>query len=167
MEGEWLTYREAAERLGSTAEAIRYRAMRGKWPRRRGNDGRARIQLPDDPNPVRTPSAQPVRTPSEPRADPALLHALEAHNATLKADVERLEAQLAAAEARTTTAEARLEKQAAEFAERFAQHSADMAAERAQTEKALVEFSALAERLAALAEERAKPWWRRLRLRAV
>jgi hypothetical protein len=40
-------------------------------------------------------------------------------------------------------------------------------AERAQTEKALVEFSALAERLAALAEERAKPWWRRLRLRAV
>ena len=105
------------------------------------------------------PQANPVRTPS--------LHALEAHNATLKADVERLEAQLAAAEARTTTAEARLEKQAAEFAERFAQHSADMAAERAQTEKALVEFSALAERLAALAEERAKPWWRRLRLRAV
>jgi hypothetical protein len=28
-------------------------------------------------------------------------------------------------------------------------------------------FSAFAERLAALAEERAKPWWRRIILRAV
>jgi len=43
MDGAWLTYREAAERLGSTAEAIRYRAMRGRWPRQRGNDGRARV----------------------------------------------------------------------------------------------------------------------------
>jgi hypothetical protein len=30
MEGAWLTYREAAERVGSTAEAVRYRALRGK-----------------------------------------------------------------------------------------------------------------------------------------
>ena len=41
------------------------------------------------------------RTANERTVDPALLHALEAHNATLKADVERLEALLAAAEART------------------------------------------------------------------
>jgi hypothetical protein len=54
-EGGWLTYREAAERLNSTAEAVRYRAIRGRWPRMRGNDGRARIQLPDQPNPERTP----------------------------------------------------------------------------------------------------------------
>jgi hypothetical protein len=26
MDSDWLTYREAAERLGSTAEAVRYRA---------------------------------------------------------------------------------------------------------------------------------------------
>ena len=57
MEGAWLTYREAAERLSSTPEAIRYRAIRGKWPRTRGNDGRARVQIPEEPNPVRTPSA--------------------------------------------------------------------------------------------------------------
>jgi hypothetical protein len=145
MGDEWLTYREGAERIGSTPEAVRYRAMRGKWQRRRGNDGRARIQLPDDPNPVRTPSAQPVRTPSEPRADLALLHALEAHNATLKADVERLEAQLAAAEARD------------------AQHVAQLAAEQAKTEKAIEAFSALAQRLEAMAAQHAiKPWWQRL-----
>jgi hypothetical protein len=35
-------------------------------------------------------------------------------------------------------------------------------AEQAQTEKAIAAFSALAERLDALAAERAKPWWRRL-----
>jgi hypothetical protein len=162
MGDEWLTYREAAERIGSTPEAVRYRALRGKWQRRRGNDGRARVQLPDDPNPVRTPSAQAVRTPSEPRADLALIETLKAQIIGLQAHVETLKAQLAASEARTTTAEARLDKQAAEFAERFTQHSFDIAAERAQTEKAIAEFSALAERLAALAEERSRPWWRRL-----
>jgi hypothetical protein len=58
MDGDWLTYAEAAEQLGSTAEAIRYRAMRGRWPRQRGNDGRARVQLPDaPPKEVRTASA--------------------------------------------------------------------------------------------------------------
>jgi hypothetical protein len=40
---------------------------------------------------------------------------------------------------------------------RYAQHSADIAAERAQTEKAIAEFSALAERLAALAEKAVPP----------
>jgi hypothetical protein len=53
---EWLTYREAAAALGlpSPSAAI-YRAMRGRWPKRLGNDGLARIQLPEHTNPVRTP----------------------------------------------------------------------------------------------------------------
>ena len=34
--------------------------------------------------------------------------------------------------------------------------------ERAQTEKAIAAFSALADRLDQLAAERARPWWRRL-----
>ena len=55
------------------------------------------------------------------------------------------------AEARLTAADAR-----------DAQHVADLAAERAQTERTIAAFSALAERLDALAAERAKPWWRRL-----
>jgi hypothetical protein len=40
---ERLTYRELGERLGVTAEVIRYRALRGKRPRRRGNGGRGRL----------------------------------------------------------------------------------------------------------------------------
>ena len=148
MEGDWLTYREAAERLGSTAEAVRYRALRGNWPRLRGNDGRARVQIPDD--------AHPVRTPSEPRSDhPALVETLKAQVSDLQAHIETLKGQLAAAEART-------KKQATEFAERDTEHLAMLTAEQAKTEKAIAAFAALAERLDALAAERARPWWRRL-----
>jgi chromosome segregation ATPase len=75
------------------------------------------------------------------------VRALEAHNATLKADVERLEAQL--------------EKQAADFAARDAERL-DLTAERAKTEKAIAAFAQLAERLDALAMERSRPWWRRV-----
>jgi hypothetical protein len=149
MEGDWLTYAEAAERLNATPEAVRQKAIRGRWQRTIGNDKRARIRLPDGwTNPVRTPSGHPnktdVRTPSEPRPNAQFIMALEAHVATLKE-------QLAAAEARLTAADAR-----------DAQHVADLAAERAQTDRAIAAFGALAERLDALAEERARPWWRRL-----
>jgi hypothetical protein len=50
----------------------------------------------------------------------------------------------------------------AEFAARDAQHAADLAGERALTEKAIAAFSALAERIDAFAAGRTKPWWRRL-----
>ena len=51
----------------------------------------------------------------------------------------------------------------AEFAACDAQHAAELKAEQAQTEKAIAAFAALAERLDALAAERAKPsWWRRM-----
>jgi hypothetical protein len=43
-----------------------------------------------------------------------------------------------------------------------AQHTADLKAEQAKTEKAIAAFASLAERLDALAAERARPWWRRL-----
>lgn len=46
----WLTYAEAGERLGLSAEAVRVRAARGKWPRMRANTGRTLVQVPADPN---------------------------------------------------------------------------------------------------------------------
>jgi hypothetical protein len=180
MDGDWLSYREAAERLGSTAEAVRYRALRGKWPRRRGNDGKARIQLPEHPNPVRTPSAQPVRTPSEPSANGVLIKALGEHVQTLKEQLAAAEARidkqaedlvaydaayasgLTAERAKVEAERAKAERLIADFAARDAQQVADLAAERARTEKAIAAFAALADRLDALAAERARPWWRRL-----
>jgi hypothetical protein len=142
MEGDWLTYAEAAERLNATPEAVRQKAIRGRWRRTIGNDKRARICLPDGwLNPVRTPSERPnkpgVRTPSIQASDAQLIKALEAHVATLKEQLSAAEARLAASDA-------------------------SLAAEQAKTEKAIAAFAALAERLDALAADRTKPWWRRL-----
>lgn len=48
MSGDWLTYTEAATRLGIKPESVKKRAIRRGWPRQAGNDGLARIRLPDD-----------------------------------------------------------------------------------------------------------------------
>ena len=92
---------------------------------------------PDSPG-----TLHPVSPPDK------LIKALEAHVATLKE-------QLAAAEAR-------IDKQADDLAEYDRAYAADLAAERAQTAKAIAAFASLADRLDAMAAERAKPWWRRL-----
>jgi hypothetical protein len=142
MAEDWFTYAEAAERLNTTPEAVRQKAIRGRWQRTIGNDKRALVRLPDArPNPVRTPSARPnkpaVRTPSLQASDGQLIKALEAH-------VETLKQQLGAAEARLAASDVAL------------------AAERSQTEKAIAAFSAVEALLDTLAAERARPWWRRL-----
>src|SRR5208337_1102390 len=88
MEGEWLTYEQAAERLNVSPEAVRQKAIRGRWQRTIGNDRRALIRLPDGwPNGVRTvserPNKRPVRTPFERMSDALLIKTLEAHVETL------------------------------------------------------------------------------------
>ena len=178
MSGEWLTYREAAGRLGSNVEAVRQRAIRCRWPRTVGNDKRARIQIPEGlPIPARDGNDRASRKGDEGAHDRPLIKALEAH-------VETLKEQLAAAEARidkqaddlvaydtayadglaAERAKVEAERAKAErvIAQRDAQHAADLAGERARTEKAIAAFASLADRLDALAAERAKPWWRRL-----
>jgi hypothetical protein len=190
MEGDWLTYAAAAERLNTTPEAVRQKAIRGRWRRTIGNDKRALVRLPDGwSNPVRTPSERPnkpdVRTPSEPRTDTQLIKALEAHVETLKAQLAAAEARidkqaedlvaydaayaagLAAERAKVEAERAKVEAERAKVeaerakAERVvAEFGTTLKAEQAQTEKAIAAFSALAERLDALA--RPRPWWRRL-----
>ena len=83
MDGQWLTYAEAAARLGVSIEAVRQRAIRNKWARMLGNDKRARVCLPDEPYPSQTPVIRP--------SDQALTDALKAHVETLKADIEGAE----------------------------------------------------------------------------
>jgi Sigma-70, region 4 len=128
-DGQWMTYAEVAERLGVSLEAVRQRAIRNKWARMVGNDKRARIRLPDEPYPTQTTAVR--------ASDQALIDALREHNATLKADVERLEAQLRIEADRLAAAEARSEKLVADFAVRDARAAGDLAAERAKTEKAI------------------------------
>ena len=197
--GAWLTYQEAGDRLGVSPEAARAKAARRRWRRQIGNDGLARVRIPEDERAagdrqVTTRSCEagdraliarssPARKP----VDQALVTALESHIKSLQGENEALREQFAAAEARAG-------KQAAEFAARDAERLAMLAAEQAKTahgiaaledhnatlkadverldadlahereraDKAIGAFAALAERLDALAAARARPWWRRL-----
>jgi len=166
-----------AEALKITPESANRLARRRRWPRVPGNDGKARVSVPEDALVRRdSPPASPLDAPPDSPLDSPqgkLIKALEAH-------VETLKAQLAAAEVRIdkqaddlvaydaayatglAAERAKAERVIAEFAARDAQHAADLAGERARTEKAIAAFASLADRLDALAAERARPWWRRL-----
>jgi hypothetical protein len=61
MDVGWLTYEEVAVRLGVTPRAARARAFRARWPKLKGNDGRARVRLPDEPcAPARNTTVRPT-----------------------------------------------------------------------------------------------------------
>ena len=154
-----LTYAELARALKITPESANRLARRKRWPRVRGNDGKTRISVPEEmlARPVSPPDSPSDRPPVSPGDSPPdkLIKALEAHVATLKE-------QLAAAEARIDKQADDLVAYDAAYAAGLAAERAKVEAERARTEKAIAAFASLAERLDAMAAERAKPWWRRL-----
>jgi hypothetical protein len=119
LTGEWFTYRQAAELLSVSTEAVRQRAKRGRWQKTLGNDKRTRIRPPEGWNDIVRVSddrALRARVVDERALANQVIRALEAH-------VETLKTQLAAAEQRA-------EKQAAEFAARETRHAADLSVER-------------------------------------
>ena len=139
MSGEWLTYRELGVRLGVSVEAARRRALRARWTRQSRNDGKARVLLPHDYEIERRPDCAPDVRPdaSVTNGLATLAHALESYIKTLQADNDALKQDLPAARA-------------------------DLTAEQARTTQAIGAFSALAERLEAMAEAKRSPWWQRL-----
>jgi hypothetical protein len=175
-----LTYAEMAEALKITPESANRLARRKRWQRAKGNDGRTRVAVPEEAL-VRQDSPPVSPTDSQMDSPPdKLIKALEAHVETLKAQLSAAEARidkqaddlvaydtayaagLTAERAKVEAERAKAERVIAEFAARDAQHVADLAAERATTERAIAAFASLADRLDALAAERARPWWRRL-----
>jgi chromosome segregation ATPase len=48
MAGDWLTYAQAGERFGLSADAVRMRAHRLGWRVQPGNDGRTLVLVPED-----------------------------------------------------------------------------------------------------------------------
>jgi len=98
MPEQWLTYSELAEKLGTTPEAARAKANRGRWQRQLGNDGKARVLVDLDAPTVRartsarTPIAHPDAQSTEPTAIQVAMAALEAHVITLKDQVAKAEA---------------------------------------------------------------------------
>ena len=194
-----LTYVELAEALKITPASANKLARRKRWPRVPGNDGKARVSVPDEAlvRPDSPPGVSADSPPDSPWDSPPvsppdkLIKALEAHVETLKAQLAaaearigkqaddlvaydaayaaglaaeraKVEAERAKAERALAAAESRAEKQASDFTAREAQQAADLEAERARADKALSAFASLADRLDALAAERARPWWRRL-----
>lgn len=170
---EWLTYSVAAERLGISPEAVRQKAIRAKWSKRMGNDGRAEVRVDVDElraaTPPRSQTELPNELPSDARpmperapidylADGRTLDALDAHIETLK------------------TMFAKAEHAAERERERTAEERARADVERARADALAVELTMLraagAEQTASfeqhLAELRAlvdglnRPWWKRL-----
>jgi hypothetical protein len=149
METSWLTYREAADALGlPSPAAAKLRAKRGRWPKRQGNDGLVRVQIPEGTTPHRphidpvSPKADdPVSIPDRPRFDAALQALREQLTAAGERET-RLATQLASAEARADAA------------------MTDVGHERARADRAIAAFESLAQRLEAIAAAK-RPSWRR------
>src|SRR5215204_5102594 len=116
MDGvRWLSYAEMADALGIGRESARVLARRKRWPRRAGNDGKARIGVPEEeitaradppsdranspPNdpPSGPPSGPPSDSPNDRGNGPDQLTELRVLNARLEAQIEALKV-IAAAE---------------------------------------------------------------------
>jgi hypothetical protein len=147
---QWMTYAEAAQRLGISSEAVRQVAMRRKWPRRRPNDdpfGRVQVLVPADEEirprtAVQHPDERLSEQPSDTRSTSELNSLLEAEReARGRADerADRADARAERAEARADRAEARAD--AAEAGRRAAEARIDraeqaLAAERIRADRA-------------------------------
>jgi len=134
----WLTYDEMAEALGIGRESARVLTKRKRWPRRAGNDGKARIGVPEDEITAR--SDPPSDPGSDPGAEPDQVTELRVLNARLEAQIEALRA-IAAVEKTQAERERRMLEDALQEA-------------KAQRDK----WCAQAERLA-LPKVEPRRWW--------
>lgn len=88
----WLTYDEAASELGITRESARQLAIRKRWERRKGNDNRARVGVPEAELQART-TDEPGLSPSPPLSDdtghdPSVIQVLTRHISRLEAEID-------------------------------------------------------------------------------
>jgi hypothetical protein len=125
MSGEWLSYKQAGERLGVSPEAARQRAIRGRWPKRLNNEGLALVRMPEgvtsrprrkNEHPDELPTLEAVE-----QADERLVAALEAHIETLKADLTLARDQLLAERQRADAAAAEVVRLSVKLAKAKAQ----------------------------------------------
>lgn len=64
MSEDWHTYAEAGAVLGIKPESVKRRARAKHWPKMVGNDGLARVKIPDSPRPGGVPEDSPETPPS-------------------------------------------------------------------------------------------------------
>jgi hypothetical protein len=152
MAETWMKYSDLAEALGISPEAARQKAIRGRWRRQRGNDGKALVLVDLEAERAshvsrKRPDEHPAGRPDERRT----IEALESHIATLKSDIVKCEA---LADQRCGDVEAERKRRD------------DVVAELVALSKLLAEQSAALDNARAeLAAYRTSPWWTRLGLR--
>lgn len=159
----WMTYDELAAALGITPDSARRLVARKKWPRKAGNDGRARIGVPAERIPDRPPVGAPDEIPDDTPDSPAdardditpVIRVLSQH-------IERLEKELESVRAERDIERAR----AADLALKAAQVDALNAVLDAEKKRAEEigndrdRWAAQAERLSLPAPTQAKRgWW--------
>lgn len=183
MAESWVTYFELAEVLAlPSPEAARQRAIRKRWRRQTGNDGRARVLV--DLDAVRTPSehlsGRPFEHPDEGSderpaerspegVDAEAVQALRDHVETLRGALEQARADAGRERERADTERA-LGAQERARADQLAAEVLRLTAEamRASTERDLARerttrTEADREALAGeLRQLRSRPWWRRM-----
>jgi hypothetical protein len=153
MAEAWFNYADLGLALGISPEAARQKALRGRWRRQRGNDGRAQVLV--DIEAQRTshvPRKRSDNTAVEHPSNTRTIAALEGHIATLKADLTKADA---LAKLRHGEVEAVRKQLDANIAE-LAALARLMAQREAVRDKLQAEFDAY----------RSRPWWRRWPARA-
>jgi chromosome segregation ATPase len=191
-DGEWLTYTEAAKRLGTTPDAIRQRVKRGQMQGSRGNDGRPRVwtDVRSDGQVSELSPDSPKRTESEQTEHSGQVKALKDHIETLKAQLMEMRqererdradhaADLERIETRLIEERDRLQDQLQEALAEADHAKSDQVRMARDVTMMFDELKALADRHAALHADRARlqvelereraelerarrPWWRRL-----
>jgi len=156
-----LSYDELAERLGINRESARQLTLRKRWARRKGNDGRARVEVPLDALPAVT-SDRPSHDPAE---DTDAIRVLTRH-------IERLEQAIDTSEERAGRIET--ERNVARDAARVAERDRDAARSQVEALQAVIEaeknlMSVERDRVAELKAERdqwrdqaQRSWWQRM-----
>lgn len=86
----WLTYDEVARDLGITRESARQLAIRKRWARQRGNDGKARIGVPEEEFQARTSDSTSPPPSDDTGHDPSAVRVLERHISRLEAELQAL-----------------------------------------------------------------------------
>ncbi len=107
MADRWMTYAELGDALGCSPAAARARAKRRGWRRQPGNDGVARVLVPDgeDLAPLRPPPVQRTGPESAPGTDPGPLE----REAELLVKLDRLQAEMTELARKLGTAEGALQ----------------------------------------------------------
>jgi chromosome segregation ATPase len=174
----WLTYDEIAAEMDIERESARQLAIRKRWARQRGNDGKARVGVPEEELQARTSDATSQDTSESPSDntgnDPSVIQVLTRHISRLEGEIEALKEERSAERDRLQSEIAACKQEL--HAERILSSQVDILkavieAERKRTEDMKAEQDRLradrdrwaeqAERLAA-----ARSWWSKILQRA-